>query len=87
MLIYTRSLKPRLDVNFASIGNAVSTDTIRFNINNLVSGRTYQWFVKSSTTQPDIEAIAGDFGTVTDSTLTIDIPLPTASYTVGSAVG
>lgn len=84
MLIFTRSLKPRIDVDFATIGNAISSDTLKFRISNLKSGSTFQWYIKASKTDADIDAIAGDFGPITASTLSIHIPLPAIDYTVGN---
>lgn len=83
-MIYAINLTARKNTGFTNIGESIRSDTVTFNIQNLSKDRTYQWFIKPLTTTPDINAIAGDTGTVTTSTLSIEIALPSADFTVGS---
>jgi hypothetical protein len=83
-MIYAINLIARKNTGFTNIGESIRSDTITFNIQNLTKDRTYQWFIKPTTTTPDINAIAGDTGTIDQSTESITFALPSADFTVGS---
>lgn len=83
-MIYSKTLTAKRDVGFINVGEAVRSDTITFNITNLTLGNTFQWFVKANTNDADINAIAGDTGTVNQSSEAITFTLPTIDFTVGT---
>jgi hypothetical protein len=83
-MIFTTTLAARKNTGFTNIGSTILSDTVTFNIVGLEDGRTWQWFIKANTTDADIDAIAGDTGTVDQGTEAITFSLPSANYTVGN---
>ena len=85
MATYSRYLIPSRDSGFRLIGASISSDSVNFVCIGLpFSSGSFQWVIKNNPSDPDNQAVAANFGTLTENKLSVTFDLVASAFTIGN---